>query len=175
MREVALVIWHPPRAITGILDDDPGPFALGRREILPHHRGILRMQMHAHLARCDRQRRNRFADDADDLRRIRLQLAPHDLARKRHRERQQFTLHFGIELLERLGEVVEHAGELLDLRPHLPAARLAAFGKSLLEGFPVSLGLQIGEAADGGHWRDRRGAADVGCRPHFGVAPLLLW
>ena len=127
------------------------------------------MQVHAHLARCDRQRRDRFADDADDLRRIRLQLAPHDLPRKCHRERQQFTLHFGVEFLERLGEIVEHACELLDLCPHLPAAGFAAFGKPLLERFFVGLGLQIGEAGNGGHGGSRGGTADVGGGPHLGV------
>jgi hypothetical protein len=74
---------------------------------------------------------------------------------KRHRERQQFTLHFGVQLFERLGEIVEHALEPLDLRAHLGAARLTTLGEPLLEGFLVCLGLQIGEAAHGGHGWNR--------------------
>ena len=86
MRDVVVLTRHPPRAIDGILDDLPGALALGGSEVLPHHRGILRMQMHAHFARRHGQRRNRFTDDADDVRGIGLELAPHDLARERHGE-----------------------------------------------------------------------------------------
>src|ERR1700735_2849632 len=64
-----------------VLDDLPGALALGGREILAHYRGILRMQMHAHLARGDGQRGNSLADDADDVSGVGLELAPHDLAR----------------------------------------------------------------------------------------------
>ena len=71
MREVAVVIWQPPRAITGSSTiAQARSLSVGAR-FCAHHRGILRMQMHAHLARGDRQRRDRFANDADDLRRDR--------------------------------------------------------------------------------------------------------
>ena len=84
MREVAVVTLAAAARHHRIFDDLPGALALGGREILAHHRGILRMQMHAHLARRDGQRRDGLADDADDLRGIGLELAPHDLARERH-------------------------------------------------------------------------------------------
>ncbi len=98
---------------------------------------------------------------------IGLQLAPHDLARERHGEREQFALHFGVELLEGLGEIVEHAGEPLDLRAHLGAARLASLGQSLFERLLIRLGLQIDQTAHRRHFVPGRGRAHVGRRPQL--------
>ena len=69
------------------------------------------MQMHAHVAGRDRQCSDGFANDADDLRRIGLQFAALDLPRHGHRERQHLVLYLRIERLERLRQVVEHAGQ----------------------------------------------------------------
>ena len=80
--------------------------------------------MHAHLARRDGQRRDRLADDADDLGGVGLELAPHDLARERHGEGEELPLHLVVELLEGLREVVKHALEPLHLGGHLGASRL---------------------------------------------------
>ena len=56
MREVAVVIWQPPRAMTGSsMMPHARSLSVGR-EILPHDRRIFGMQMDAHVARGDRQR-----------------------------------------------------------------------------------------------------------------------
>jgi hypothetical protein len=99
------------------------------------------MQVHADVARSHRQRGNRLADDSDDLSRVGPELAAHDLARERHGQREQFPLDVGIELFERLREIVKHAGELFDLGAHLRAARFAPLGEALLERFLIGFRL----------------------------------
>jgi hypothetical protein len=126
---------------------------------------ILGMQVHAHVARGNRQCRDRLADDADDLGGIRLEFAPHDLARERHRKQQQFVLHLLIELVERLGEIVEHAGKPLDLRLHLLVTGRAPLRKTLFERFFVGFGLEIGETAGRCERILRRAMAHVRRRP----------
>ncbi len=97
--------------------------------------------MHAHLAGGDRQGGDRFANDADDLRRVGLEFAAHDLPRQGHGQGQQLALHLGVQYLEWLGQVVEHPGETFDLRANFGAAGRAAFGEPLREGLLVRLRL----------------------------------
>ena len=68
MREVARHDFAAAARHHRIFDDLPRALALGRREVLAHDRGILGMHAHAHVARRDRQRRDRVANHADDLR-----------------------------------------------------------------------------------------------------------
>ena len=125
--------------------------------------------MYAHIARRHRQCRDRFADDADDLRRVGLEFAAHDLPRQRHGQGEQLALYLSIECVERLCQVVEHAREPIHLRLHFGATGAAPLGQSLLEGLLVRLSLQVRKTAHGRHFLRHGRALHVGHRPQCNI------
>ncbi|MFO1410022.1 MAG: hypothetical protein U1F06_06545 [Steroidobacteraceae bacterium] len=94
-----------------VLDDGPGGVGAGLAQALAHQRGVVRVQVHAHIARRHRQQRDGLADDRDDLVGLGADLAAHDLARDRAGERGQLVLDLFVELAQGLREQLE------DLRP----------------------------------------------------------
>jgi len=180
MRELTVMIWHPPRAITGSsMMDHARSFSVGAKccvttaassgckctRMLCENRGIFRMQVHPYIARRHRQGCNGLPNDADDLRRIGFEFAAHDLPRQRHGQGEKLPLHVRIENVKWLGQVVKHARQPVHLCLNFGAPRFAALGQALLERLFVRFRLQIGETTHGGHPLLGGRALHVGCRP----------
>ena len=104
MLEVAVVRRQPPRASSGSSLSTHSRLAARLRELLAHDRGVFGMQVDLEVARRERQQAHGVADDADDLRGIDAQLAPHQVLGDDEREPRELLFHRVVELLERFRE-----------------------------------------------------------------------
>src|SRR5690606_15562150 len=136
-----------------VLDELDRPLERVGRERVANERDVVRIQMHADARFSARKRVQRLADDAHDLARLALQLAPDELPHDGEHERRELAEQRLIEHAElrrqRIGDRVEPRGRV----PHLFAPGLETgappFVEAGLVAFRACLLLDLGEPLDG--------------------------
>ncbi len=115
MLAVSVVTRQPPRAMSGSSRSShsrsPTGVASRSRTIV----GVVRMQVNLDVARGDGQQAHGVPHDADDLRGIERELAPHQVLGDDHREPRELVFDAGIEIIEWLGERLDDGRQRRDL------------------------------------------------------------
>ena len=138
MLELSVVRRQPPRAISGSSASVHSCSPAGAREFLAHDGGVVGMQVNLDVARRQRQQAHGVPDDADDLRGIDLELAPHQVLGDGQRQAREFGFDRGVELVERPRQRADDGLERRDLDVHFGDA-LGEFRLALAHAFDVAV------------------------------------